>query len=105
MRWMRSVARLTGHLFLTQRHRDTENNLVFLCVSVPPCQSVASYSLDLHQEPFEFRRVRIRVDDRWREEIRRSQRGASGIFGDAAIAPVDRNADLVRLLAIDHHGF
>src|SRR5262245_39090020 len=56
-------------------------------------------SLDLHEESFEFRRISIRVNGGGRQQIRRVERGLAFVLLDAAIAPVDWNADLVRLFA------
>src|SRR5262245_28008262 len=110
MRWTRSVARLIAGLPLTQRHRDTEAS-EFLCGSASRCQR--SCFLHLNEESFEFRRVCVRVDYSGRELIDWGEGGAAGILGDSAEAPVDGDADLVDLFAVDqhrldaarHHGF
>src|SRR5712692_842127 len=60
---------------------------------------------DLHEEAFELRCVSVRIEDRRRELIGQVLRGLALVLGDAAIAPVNRNADLIGLLPIDHHGF
>src|SRR6266404_8193704 len=52
--------------------------------------------LDLHKEPFELGRVRVGIDHGRRQQIHRRERRPAGVFGDAAIAPVNRDADLVR---------
>src|SRR5690349_6475260 len=51
--------------------------------------------LNLHEESFELGRERVRIDHRRRQQVRRRQRRASRVFRDAAIAPVDRDADLI----------
>ena len=60
--------------------------------------------LDLHQESLELRRVRVGIDRP------SATTGSTSVFrrlalilGDAAEAPVNGNADLVGLLAVDHH--
>src|SRR5436190_2186353 len=59
--------------------------------------------LDLHKEPLELRRVGVGIDDRRREKIRRRQRGPARILGNPAVAPMDRDADLIRLLPVNLH--
>ena len=68
------------------------------------CLAHAPHSL-LHfdQESLELGRVRVGIDDRRRKQLAGCQRGLAFVFGDAAIAPVNRDADLVGLLAVDHH--
>src|SRR5581483_3502711 len=61
--------------------------------------------LDFDEEPLELGGIGIGIDDGGRQQIRRSMRVLSFVFGDPAIALVDRNTDLVNLLAIDHHWF
>src|ERR1041384_1376737 len=58
---------------------------------------------NLHEEPFEFRRVRVRIDCGRRKMVRRHQRRFPFVFGNTAITPVNRQTDLVRLLTVDHH--
>src|ERR1051326_8752848 len=65
----------------------------------------ASYLLHLHQKPLELRCERVRINRRRRQHIRRSQRGLAFILGDSAIAPVNRNADLLGLLPVDAHRY
>src|SRR5216683_6841459 len=59
--------------------------------------------LDLHQKTFELRRVSVWIDRRGRKLINRIKRGLAFVLLDAAIAPVNGNADLIGLLAVDHH--
>src|SRR5437899_13063785 len=59
--------------------------------------------LELHEEALEFGRVRVGIDHGWRQQIDTGERGDHLVFRDAAIPPVDRYADLVRLLAVDQH--
>src|SRR6267378_1448442 len=59
--------------------------------------------LHLDQESLELRRIRVRVDDRRRQQVGGIEARPPGIFRDAAVAPVNRDADLVRLLSVDEH--
>src|SRR5207249_3223566 len=59
--------------------------------------------LELHQEALELGRVRVGVDHGRRQQVHAVERRHACIFRDAAISPVDRDADLVRLLAVDQH--
>src|SRR5580692_8980480 len=56
-----------------------------------------------HEKPLEFRRVRVRIDRRMRQLIHQLARGLAFVFRDAAIAPVEWNADLIDLFPINHH--
>src|SRR5207237_10074019 len=60
-----------------------------------------SSPLDLHEEAFEFRRVSVRVNRCGRQLVRGIERGLACVLRDAAIAPVDRDADLIGLLAVN----
>src|SRR5690242_21176055 len=51
--------------------------------------------LHLHQKPLELGRVGVGIDHRGRELIGRRQRRLALVLRDPAIAPVDRNPDLV----------
>src|SRR5213592_709344 len=59
--------------------------------------------LELHQEALVFRCVRVGVDHSRRQEVDAVARRGSLVFGDAAVAPMNRDADLVSLLAVDQH--
>src|SRR5262245_64065269 len=59
--------------------------------------------LDLDEEPLELRRVGVRIDDRRRQHVHRVERRLPFVLGDAAVAPVNRNADLIRLPPVDQH--
>src|SRR5438105_13117165 len=59
--------------------------------------------LDLDEEAFEFRRVGVRIDCGGRQLIGRIERGLARVLRDAAIAPMDRDADLISLLAVNQH--
>src|SRR5262247_1062529 len=59
--------------------------------------------LQLHQEAFEFGRVGIRIEDRRRKLIREVFRSLVFVLGDAAITPVNGDADLIGLFTINHH--
>src|SRR5258705_3774528 len=61
------------------------------------------YLLDLDEEAFELRSVGVRIDCGRRKQIYRSQRGLALVFCDAAIAPMNRDTDLISFLAFDHH--
>src|SRR5437868_14978494 len=62
-----------------------------------------SSPFDLHEEAFELRRVGVRVNRRGRELVRRVERRLAFVLLDAAVAPVNRDANLVGLLAVNHH--
>src|SRR2546421_9547179 len=76
-----------------------------LICSVLSVSSISSPSglLNLDEETFELRSVGIGINDRRREQVGRVMRCLARIFSDAAIAPVNRNADLISLLAVNHH--
>src|SRR5258706_4626107 len=59
--------------------------------------------LDLHEEPFVLGCVGVWIHSSRRKQVHGIERGLAFVFGDAAIAPVNRNADLLCLLAVDHH--
>src|SRR5215475_5825723 len=63
----------------------------------------SSNFLDLHQEALEFRCVCIGIDGRRRQQIGQSARRPVLIFSDPPITPVNRYANLISLLTIDHH--
>src|SRR5215204_3734240 len=65
---------------------------------------VTSCLLDLHQETLEFGRVGIGIVNGRRQPVDQRPLVPAFVLGDAAVALVDRNADLVDLLAVDHHG-
>src|SRR5262249_54978555 len=79
--------------------------LIFCMRSVAWLISAPLRFLDLHQESFEFRCVLIGVQDRRRQLICQSSMRLVFVLSDAAIAPMDGNADLIRLLAGNHHVF
>src|SRR5258705_10239880 len=58
----------------------------------------------LHEEAFELMCVSIRIENRWRKLIGKIFRSLAFILGDAAISPVNRDADLIGLLSVDQHG-
>src|ERR1035441_6468869 len=60
--------------------------------------------LDLHQEAFEFRCKRVWINDRRRQLICQGLIGPAFIFCNASEAPVNGDADLERLFAVDLHG-
>src|SRR6516162_10370426 len=60
--------------------------------------------LNLYKESLELRCPRVGVDHCGRQEVSRSHRCFVLIFRDAAVAPVDGNADLKGFLAVDRHG-
>src|SRR5213075_2244665 len=57
----------------------------------------------LHEEALELGRIRVRIVDGRCEPIRDRPGVSALVFGDAAIPLMDRQADLIRALAIDHH--
>src|SRR5437764_7064468 len=59
--------------------------------------------LDLNEEAFELRRVGVRIDCGGRQLIGRIERRSPRVLRDAAIAPMDRDADLISLLAVNQH--
>src|ERR1043166_2967846 len=59
--------------------------------------------LDLHEEALELRRVGVRVNRRRLKLVRGVERRLALVLLDAAVAPVNRDADLVSLLAVNHH--
>src|SRR5215467_6598714 len=82
--------------------------------AVPACPEMALISkadvgmassgfFELHQEAFEFRCECIRVDGRRRQQIGQSARRPALVFSDAPVTPVNRYANLISLLTIDHH--
>src|SRR5580765_8909883 len=64
---------------------------------------VSSDPFDFNQEAFEFRRVGVGINHCWRKIVGQISGGLSFIFRNSAIPPVNRNADLIRFLSIDHH--
>src|SRR5215472_10023755 len=76
---------------------------IALTSSVPVAMPLSSGLLNLHQKSFEFRCERIGVDCGGREKIGKSPRRFALVFRDATVAPMNGDADLVSLLAVDHH--
>src|SRR5215210_7014178 len=60
--------------------------------------------LDLDQEALELGRVGIGIENGRRQPVDQRPLVPPLVFGEAAVALVDRNADLVDLLAVDLHG-
>src|ERR1051325_1002549 len=54
--------------------------------------------LELDEEALELGRIRVGIDHRRRQVIGGDERRAPGVFRNAAIAPVNRHADLIGLL-------
>src|SRR5215210_5659566 len=65
---------------------------------------VTSCLFDLHQEALELGRVGIGIENGRRQPVDQRPLVPAFVLGDAAVALVDRNADLVDLLAINQHG-
>ena len=61
---------------------------------------MAQTLLQLHQEALELGRVGVGIGNRGRKHIGAVQRGLAFILGNAPIAPVNGDADLVGLLAV-----
>src|SRR6266508_3154361 len=61
------------------------------------------YLLDLYQEALELRRIGVWIDRCGRKLIRRSQCGLAFVFSNTAVAPVNRYADLIGFLTVNHH--
>src|SRR5215470_6946438 len=59
--------------------------------------------LDLHQESLEFRCVGVRISDCRGEEIRQCAGVPAFVFLDSPVALMNRQTDLMDLLAVDHH--
>src|SRR4029077_6837609 len=59
--------------------------------------------LHLNEETLEFRRKGVGIDHCRRKQIRRRPRISSFVLSDAAEALMNRQTDLVDLLAVDHH--
>src|SRR5260370_3996483 len=59
--------------------------------------------LHLHQEALEFGSVSIGIGHGRRKHVGEYTVGLAGILLNPAIAEVEGDADLVRLLAVDHH--
>src|SRR5271170_6423285 len=75
-----------------------------LTISVAAWLIVLSLRLfDLNQEALGFGGVRVRIGHRGRQQIRRSARVSSGIFLNSAEALVNRQSNLVNLLAVNYH--
>src|SRR5207245_6557444 len=60
--------------------------------------------LHFHKKALEFRGIGIRVDHRRREIVCQRFCCLAFILGDAAVAPMDGNANLIGFLPIDGHG-
>src|SRR6516162_11953904 len=58
---------------------------------------------NLYKESLELGCPRVGVDHRGGQEVSRGHRCFVLIFGDAAVAPVDGDADLKGFLAVDRH--
>src|SRR4026207_95583 len=56
-----------------------------------PLGMMALCLLDFHQESLELRCIRIGIDDCRTEHVHRIEICPSGVLGDAAIAPMDRD--------------
>src|SRR6186997_2912235 len=65
---------------------------------------VPSCLLDFYQEALELGGVGIGIENRRRQPVDQRALVPALVLGDAAVALVDRNADLVDLLAVDLHG-
>src|SRR5215217_256140 len=65
---------------------------------------VTSCLLDFHQEALELGRVGVGIENGRRQTVDQRPLVPAFVLGDAAVALVDRDADLVELLAVDHHG-
>src|ERR1700689_2793023 len=77
-----------------------------LTISVAAWLIVRSLGLfNLHEKPLGFRGVGVRVGDGGRQQICRRARVAVFIFLDAAETLINRQANLVGLLAVDHYRF
>src|ERR1700678_2972295 len=75
---------------------------------VVPCAALRCRSLcllDFHEEALGFRGVSIRIGGCRRQQICRCPCISSLILVDATEALVNRQPDLIDLLAVDHHGF
>src|SRR5438067_4314375 len=59
--------------------------------------------LHFHQEALELWRIWVGIGRRRRKLVDIRERSPTLVFGDAAEAAVDGDADLVGLLAVDHH--
>src|SRR5450755_2800429 len=59
---------------------------------------------DLHQKSLELRSECIRIDHRWSQLIGKSLCGPAFVLRDAAESPMNRDANLERLFAVDFHG-
>src|ERR1700686_2693711 len=61
--------------------------------------------LDLHEESLEFRSMSVGIRPGGREPIGDVFGHFTCILLNAAVTLVDRQADLINLLAVDHHRF
>src|SRR5438270_1451221 len=71
--------------------------------NLPGSYVVPLCPFDLYQEALELGRVGIRVDDRRAQAVHERPGVLACVFLNAAEALMDRNADLVDLLAVDGH--
>src|SRR5215472_3299106 len=63
----------------------------------------ALHLLDLYQKSLKFRRIRVRIDHRRRECIRKRLCRPAFIFRNAAEPPVNGDSDLESFFAVDLH--
>src|SRR5579884_2731594 len=59
--------------------------------------------LELHEEALEFGCESVGIDDRRCQFVHRGLCGLACVFGNTAETPVNRDADLERFFAVDHH--
>src|ERR1700691_2901779 len=74
-----------------------------IVVSFRLCSDDSLHPLDFHQEALGFRRVGIGIGDCGRQQVRRSPSISSFILVNTAESLVNRQPDLINLLAVDHH--
>src|SRR5512143_1761778 len=77
---------------------------------VPECPEIClicsvpvgtSGPLDLDEKSLELRGIGVGVDDRRRQQVGGGERRPASVLGDPAVAPVDRDPDLIGLLSVD----
>src|SRR5579863_924992 len=68
-----------------------------------PGSSLHLHLFHFHEEPLEFGGMSVGIDHGGREPIGDGLGDFSSVLLNAAVALVDRQADLISFLAIDHH--